>query len=86
MGHKWISVWINGNTNSHSDGHAHTNTNSDGYFYTCTNPNAYVHANGNAHSHSFSHGYPDALSSNRSELCRRENSERADHLAERRIH
>ena len=56
------------------------------YAYAPANANSdavsYIDANGN----SFSHGNPDALSSNRSGLCRRENYGCADHLAERRIH
>ncbi len=92
MGHQCISVRTNGNSNTHanrdgnsySDGHANPNSDIHAHvdFYACTKPNP----NSDTHSYSFSHGYPDALSSNRSELCRRENSERADHLAERRIH
>ena len=94
MGHQWISVRTSGNTNTHANCDSHpssysyadANPNSDIHahvdFYACTKPNP----NSDTHSYSFSHGYPDALSSNRSELCRRENSERADHLAEGRIH
>ena len=100
MGHQRISVCTNGNTNS--DGHAdfYTNANSHGDAdansdgnadnYPISNPSSDIHPNpnadGNAHNYSFSHGYPDALSSNGSELRRRENSIRADHLATRRIH
>ena len=82
MGHRRISVCTKGNTNSdgHADAHGNSNANAQRYRYPNSNGHAYARSNYHAH------GNPDALSSNRSGLCRRENYGRADHLAERRIH
>jgi len=73
------------NTYPYSDCNCNGDTNANANAYANTNSHAYTYAHANAHSYSFSDGYRDALSSNRSGLCRRENFKRTDHLAERRV-